>query len=54
LFDPRKAKQRFEEARREFGGEWDSSSKAQPKVKECGMPLAFDQSSSLRRNKRGK
>jgi hypothetical protein len=46
LFDPRKEKQKFEEARREFGRERASSSKAQPEVKECGMPLAFDQSAS--------
>ena len=30
LFDPRKERQTFEEARREFGGEQASSSKAQP------------------------
>jgi hypothetical protein len=46
LFDPRKEKQTFEEARREFGREHASSSKAQPEVRECGMPLAFDQSAS--------
>jgi hypothetical protein len=46
LLDPRKEKKTFEEARREFGEEQASSSKAQPEVRECGMPLAFDQSAS--------
>jgi len=46
LFDPREEKKTFEEARREFGREHASSSKAQPEVKECGMPLAFDNSAS--------
>jgi hypothetical protein len=32
----------FEETRREFGREQDSSCKAQPKVRECGMPLELD------------
>jgi hypothetical protein len=44
LFDPRKEKQNFEEARREFFEEHDSSSRKQPEVRECGMPLEFDQS----------
>jgi hypothetical protein len=44
VFDPRKEKKTFEEARREFGRDRDSSSKTQPEVKECGMPLEFDQS----------
>ena len=41
MFDPKKEKQTFEEARKEFGRDQDSSSKAQPEVRECGMPLAF-------------
>jgi hypothetical protein len=45
-FDPRKENEIFEEARRYFGGDQVSSSKTQPKVRECGMPLEFDQSSS--------
>jgi hypothetical protein len=42
----RKEKKIFEEARREFGGDQVSSSKAKLKVRECGMPLEFDQSAS--------
>jgi hypothetical protein len=42
VFDPRKEKQAFEEARREFVRDHDSSSKTQPEVRECGMSLAFD------------
>jgi len=38
LFDPRKEKHTFEEERREFVGEKDSS-RAQPRVKECEIPL---------------
>jgi hypothetical protein len=45
-FDAKKDKQMFEEARREFRGYQGSSLKTQPKVRECGMPLAFDQFSS--------
>jgi hypothetical protein len=45
-FDPKREKKTFEEARKDFGRDWASSSKAQPEVRECGMPLAFDQSSS--------
>jgi hypothetical protein len=44
VFDARKEKQTFEEARKEFGRDQGSSSKTQPEVRECGMPLAFDQS----------
>jgi hypothetical protein len=51
LFDPRKEKRTFEEARREIVGEWDSSSRAQPEVRECGMPPSFDQSSLARQGK---
>jgi hypothetical protein len=45
-FDPKKEKQTFEEARKEFGKDQASSSKAQPEVRECGMLLAFDQYAS--------
>jgi hypothetical protein len=45
-FDPKKEKRTFEEARKEFGRDQDSSSKAQLEMRECGMPLAFDQSAS--------
>jgi hypothetical protein len=41
-FDPRKEKHIFEEERKEFGRDQLYSSKSQPKVRECGMPLAFD------------
>jgi hypothetical protein len=43
--DPRKEKKTFEEERKEFGRDHASSSKFQPEVRECGMPLAFDHSS---------
>jgi hypothetical protein len=46
VFDPRKEKHMFEEAIREFGRDQASSAKTQPEVRECGMPLAFNQSSS--------
>jgi hypothetical protein len=45
-FDPKKEKKTFEEARKYFGRDQASSSKAQLEVRECGMPLAFDQSAS--------
>jgi hypothetical protein len=51
LFDPRKEKHTFEEARREFVGEQASSSRAQPEVRECEMPPTFDQSSLARQGK---
>jgi hypothetical protein len=51
LFDPRKEKHTFEEARREFAGEHASSSREQPEVKECEIPPAFDQSIPLRQGK---
>jgi hypothetical protein len=50
-FDPRKEKQIFEEVRKEFRRDHASSSKVQPKLRECGMPLAFDQSASPRDGK---
>jgi hypothetical protein len=42
LFDPRKEKHVFEDIRREFVGEHASSSREQPEVRECEMPLSFD------------
>jgi hypothetical protein len=45
-FDPKRENQTFEEARKEYRRDQDSSSKAQPEVRECGIPLAFDQSTS--------
>jgi hypothetical protein len=54
LFDPRKEKQIFEEARREFGREHAYSSKAQPEVKECGIPPGIRSVYLTRRWKRGK
>jgi hypothetical protein len=50
-FDPRKEKQTFEEARKEFGRDQASSSKTQPELRECGMPLEFDQSASPKEGK---
>jgi hypothetical protein len=47
----RKEKQRFEEERREFGRDQDSSSKTQIEVRECDMPLSFNQSASPREGK---
>jgi hypothetical protein len=44
VFDAKKEKQIFEEARKEFRGDQGSSSKTQPEVRECGIPMAFDQS----------
>jgi hypothetical protein len=41
-FDAKKERQIFEEERKEFKGDQGSSSKTQPKVREYGMPLAFD------------
>jgi hypothetical protein len=45
-FDAKKERQIFEEARKDFKGDQGSSSKKQPKIKEYGMPQAFDQSVS--------
>jgi hypothetical protein len=50
-FDPKKDKKTFEEARKYFGRDQASSSKAQPEVRECGIPLDFDQSASPREGK---
>jgi hypothetical protein len=44
LFDPRRERHTFEEARKEFVEGQASSSKAQPEVRECEMPPTFDQS----------
>jgi hypothetical protein len=44
LFDPRRERHTFEEARKEFVEGQASSSKAQPELRECGIPLAFNQS----------
>jgi hypothetical protein len=44
VFDAKKEKQIFEEARKEFGRDQGSSLKTRPKERECGIPLAFDQS----------
>jgi hypothetical protein len=52
LFDPRREKHTFEEARREFVGEQASSSRAQPEVRECEMPPAFNQFVLLDKEKR--
>jgi hypothetical protein len=45
-FDPNREKKTFKEAINEFRRDHVSSSKSQPEVRECGMPLAFDQSAS--------
>jgi hypothetical protein len=42
VFDAKKEKKIFEEARKEFGRDQSSSSKTLPEVRECGIPLAFD------------
>jgi hypothetical protein len=44
LFDPRRERHTFEEERKEFVEGQASSSKSQQEIRECGMPLAFDQS----------
>jgi hypothetical protein len=46
MFDAKKERQIFKEERKEFKGDQGSSSKRQPKIKEYGMPQAFDQSAS--------
>jgi hypothetical protein len=42
MFNAKKERQIFEEARKEFKGYQGSSSKKQLEVKEYGMPYAFD------------
>jgi hypothetical protein len=44
MFDARKEREMFEEARKEFRGDRGSSSKTRPEMREYGMPLEFDQS----------
>jgi hypothetical protein len=51
MFDAKKERQMFEEARNEFRGDQGSSSKTRPEVREYGMPLAFDQSASPKEGK---
>jgi hypothetical protein len=51
LFDPRKEKNTFEEARRGFVGGQTSSSREQPELKECEIPPAFHQSVPHRKGK---
>jgi hypothetical protein len=51
MFDAKKERQMFEEARKEFRGDQGSSSKTRPEVREYGMPLAFDQSASPKEGK---
>jgi hypothetical protein len=46
MFDAKKERQIFEEARKEFKRGQGSSSKRQPEIKEYGMPQAFDPSAS--------
>jgi hypothetical protein len=45
-FDSKKERQIFDEVRKEFKPDQVSSSKTWPKLREYGMPLAFDQSTS--------
>jgi hypothetical protein len=42
MFNAKKERQTFEEARNEFIGPQGSSSKTRLEVREYGMPLAFD------------
>jgi hypothetical protein len=51
MFDPRRENNTFEEARKEFVGEQNSLSRAQLEVRECEMPLTFDQYSLDRQGK---
>jgi hypothetical protein len=46
MFDAKKERQIFKEARKEFKGNQGSSSKRQPQIKKYGMPYAFDPSAS--------
>jgi hypothetical protein len=43
LFDPRRDRHTFDEARKEFVEEQASSSKVQLEVRECEIPPSFDQ-----------
>jgi hypothetical protein len=51
-FDSKRENQIFEDTKEEFIRDQASSSKAQPEVRECGIPLAFDQSASLGEGKK--
>jgi hypothetical protein len=51
MFDAKKERQMFEEARKEFRGDQGSSSKIRPEVREYGMSLEFDQSASPKEEK---
>jgi hypothetical protein len=51
MFDAKKERQMFEEAKKEFKGDQGSSSKTRPEVREYGMPLEFDQSTSPKEEK---
>jgi hypothetical protein len=51
MFDAKKERQIFEEARKEFRGDQGSSSKTRPEVGEYGIPLEFDQSASPKEGK---
>jgi hypothetical protein len=51
MFDAKKERQMFEEARKEFIGDQGSAPKTRPEVREYGMPLAFDQSASPKEGK---
>jgi hypothetical protein len=50
-FDAKKERQIFEEERKEFKEYQGSSSKTWPEVREYGMPLAFDRSTSSKKGK---
>ena len=51
LFDPRRERHTFEEARKEFVGEQASSSRVQLELREYEMPPVFDQSALARQGK---
>jgi hypothetical protein len=51
IFDAKKERKIFEEARQEFKEDQGSSSKTQPEIREYEMPHAFDQSASHRGGK---
>jgi hypothetical protein len=50
-FDAKKERQIFEEARNKFKADEGSSSKTWPKIREYGMPLAFNQSAFSKEGK---
>jgi hypothetical protein len=51
IFDAKKERQMFEEARKEFRGDQGSTSKIRPDVREYEMPLDFDHSTSPKEGK---